>query len=189
MNPGPLERRAARHGVNFYAWQSAFGSICPLPMSCFLLRSTRGKGIRFGQYGFVCPGQAFQLMGYLSLLRSRRPARWLPAVTRVASVCLGPGVLLLLRVCFGSGLRLFRPSILCRSESILRCRFSRVLADLGSRVLALGLVEIGWFAGPALIGESGELFELDLPGDFLLLFLDGWWMFAGMSEPLMPLCY
>lgn len=65
------------------------------------------------------------------------------------------------------------------------------LIDLGCwwLLLSLGLVEIGGLAGPALIGESSELFDLRLPDKILLLLLDARGMLSDMSQPLVPLRY
>jgi hypothetical protein len=66
-----------------------------------------------------------------------------------------------------------RPAIFCRRRWLL----------------GLWLVKEGRLAGPAFIGESGELLDLELSSNVLLLLFDGWGMFAYISEPLMPLCY
>jgi len=48
-------------------------------------------------------------------------------------------------------------------------------------LLSLGFIEERGLAGPALISESSEFFNLRLPDEILLLFLNAWWVFADMS--------
>jgi hypothetical protein len=47
--------------------------------------------------------------------------------------------------------------------------------------LSLGLIEERGFAGPALVGEFGELFNLRLADEILLLLFDARGVFSDMS--------
>lgn len=53
--------------------------------------------------------------------------------------------------------------------------------------MGLGFIKEGRFAGPALIGESGELLDLRLTDKILSLFFETRRLFSGVSEPLVPL--
>lgn len=55
-------------------------------------------------------------------------------------------------------------------------------------LLGLGFIEERRFAGPALVGKLGQLSNLCLADQILLLFLYGRRMLSKVSEPLMPLC-
>jgi hypothetical protein len=57
---------------------------------------------------------------------------------------------------------------------------NRGLTELSWSLLILGFIEVRGLAGPALIGESSKLFDLCLPDEILLLFLNAWGVFADM---------
>jgi hypothetical protein len=55
------------------------------------------------------------------------------------------------------------------------------VTDLSWGLLSLGFIEERRLAGPALISESSEFFDLRLPNEILLLFLYTRGVFADMS--------
>jgi hypothetical protein len=72
--------------------------------------------------------------------------------------------------------------VLC-GASVNGRRIQRRVADLRwwYRLLGLGFIEEGGLARPALIGESGELFDLRLADEILFLLFYAWGMLSDMS--------
>lgn len=55
------------------------------------------------------------------------------------------------------------------------------------RLMGLRFIEVRRFAGPTLIGEAGEMFDLFLADKILFLIFDGWRIGADVAQPLVPM--
>jgi len=54
-------------------------------------------------------------------------------------------------------------------------------------LLGLGLVEVGWLAGPAFVRQASKVFDLLLAEEVLLLLFDSRCVMSDVAKPLVPL--